>query len=83
MSSSPINTRYHRERTIRTGRTKLAGWSPGDVSKLIAKQTLAQVVDTSRRSKGMPPVLCPRCGYHLTGAAADGLLHRLPDQPDR
>ena len=36
--ASPINTRYHRERTIRTSRTKLAGWSPGDVAKLLKRQ---------------------------------------------
>lgn len=60
MSSSPLNTRYHRERTIRTGRAKLAGWSPGDVAKVLKRQ-----------GKAMPaaaPVLCPRCGHDLTGA---------------
>jgi hypothetical protein len=82
VSSSPINTRYHRERTIRTGRTKLAGWSPKDVAELLAKQTVDQIIDVKRRSKGMPPakpppVLCPRCGHDLTGGTSgDSLVHR-------
>jgi hypothetical protein len=63
--ASPINTRYHRERTIRTGRTKLAGWSPGDVAKLLKRQ-----------GKGMTaaaaPITCPRCGHNLTTGADDG-----------
>ena len=41
--SSPINARYHRDRTIRAGKTKLAGWSPKAVAQLLARQ-----------GKGMP-----------------------------
>lgn len=66
--SSPINTRYHRERTIRTGKTKLAGWSTRDVAQLLKRQ-----------GKGMPkapPVTCPRCGFELTGGTSgDRLVH--------
>jgi hypothetical protein len=38
--SSPINARYHAERTIRVGRNKLAGWSPRDVAQLLKRQAV-------------------------------------------
>jgi hypothetical protein len=52
---SPINQRYHRERTIRAGRSKLAGWTVRDLAKLVKKQQQAQ-----------PAIVCPRCGHRLT-----------------
>jgi hypothetical protein len=36
--SSPIHARYVAERTIRSGRSKLAGWSPKDIAALVARQ---------------------------------------------
>lgn len=36
--SSPINLRYHKERAIRAGRSKLAGWSPKDIASLVERQ---------------------------------------------
>lgn len=52
---SPINQRYHRERSIRAGRSKLAGWTVRDLAKLVKKQQQAQ-----------PAIVCPRCGHRLT-----------------
>jgi hypothetical protein len=54
---SPINQRYHRERSIRAGRSKLAGWTVRDLAKLVNKQ---------QAQPAQPAIVCPRCGHRLT-----------------
>src|SRR3954468_22895497 len=44
MANSPINARYHALRSIRSGRSKLAGWSPKHIADLQARGLTARSI---------------------------------------
>lgn len=53
MSRSPINAAYHGKRVTRCRGAKLAGWSPGDVRRLLRRQQ-DQQRDRDREQQDKP-----------------------------
>jgi hypothetical protein len=78
--SSPINARYHRERTIRAGRSKLNGWSPTDIARIVKKQRAPDVIAAPARRNPTPEEMRIVAGYLASvmglNAAAGKLLAR-------
>jgi hypothetical protein len=80
--SSPINARYHAERTIRAGRSKLTGWSPADIARLVKKQAIVPhcTIDAPARRHPTPAEMRVVADYLATvmglNACAGKLLAR-------
>jgi hypothetical protein len=72
--SSPLNARYHRDRTIRAGRSKLAGWSPRDIAKLAGREPVRSTNPTVDEMRRVAVYLGEVMGLH---SAAGKLLARV------
>lgn len=77
--SSPQNQRYHRDRTIRAGRSKLAGWSPRDIAKLAGREPVRSGNPTTEEMRRVAGYLAEVMGLH----SAAGKLIAKADQLER